>query len=67
MIVIVAWAIAAGIAIVVAAFCGYELRWKLNRLRSDLAELESTAAQLDRVREDLASVAVRAATLTNRP
>jgi uncharacterized membrane-anchored protein YhcB (DUF1043 family) len=67
VIVIVAWAIAAGIAIVVAAFCGYELRWKLTRLRSDLAELERTRAQLDRLRGDLASAAARAATLTTRP
>jgi hypothetical protein len=67
VIVIVVWAIAAAFAIVVAAFCGYELRWKFTRLRSDLAELESTAAQLDRLRQDLASAAVRAATLTSRP
>ncbi len=67
MIVIVAWAVAAAVAIVVIAACGYELRWKMRRLRADLAELDDIAGQLRDVQVGLATAAARASTLTSRP
>ncbi len=44
MIVAVAWGLAVLVAIVVAAFCGYELRWKGARLRAEAADLQALRA-----------------------
>jgi hypothetical protein len=55
VIIGVAWGIAGAIAVVVALFCAYEIRWKLARLRADLASLnEVTDALRVLVRTDRA-------------
>jgi hypothetical protein len=64
VIVGIAWAVAAALGLVVAAFCGYEIRWKLARLRADLAGLEQTVTALRAVQEQLAATAGRVSGLT---
>jgi hypothetical protein len=50
-----AWIGAVLIALVVLGFCAYEITWKANRLRRDMARLQSDSAELallgDRLRE----------------
>ena len=36
-----AWIAAVLVAVVVLGFCAYEIIWKTNRLRADIAELDS--------------------------
>lgn len=59
MIDVVAWAVAGALAIVVIGFCGYEIRWKLRRLRADLDELDVVIGQLRDVQADLGALAGR--------
>lgn len=61
LIPIVAWAAAAAVAVVLLGFCAYEIVWKTNRLRRDVAQLQATADQLTELREGLAAVQQRAA------
>jgi hypothetical protein len=56
---IVAWAAAGALAIVLAGFGGYEIRWKLRRLRADLDELDLAIGQLRTVQGDLVALAGR--------
>ncbi len=57
MIVALAWSIAAVLAIVVLGFCAYEVRWKLNRLSSDIARLRSVADRLAELQSELTAAA----------
>jgi hypothetical protein len=59
LIPIVAWAAAAAVAVVVLGFCGYEVIWKANRLRRDVARLQVAAAQLIELRDGLAAAQQR--------
>ena len=59
MIDIVAWAVAGALAIVVAGFGGFEIRWKLRRLRADLDQLDTVIGQLRAVQGDLSVLAAR--------
>jgi len=64
IVVIVAWAVAAALALALGAFCGYELRWKSARLRRDLADLETTLRHLEGLHADLRAVGARLSGLT---
>jgi hypothetical protein len=59
VIVVIAWGIAAAIALIVLGFCAYEVFWKLNRLAGDLARLRSVLAGLTELQADLSSAAAR--------
>lgn len=50
---IAAWIAAAVIAVVLLAFCAYEIAWKTKRLRVDLRELQLLAEQLQELRGQL--------------
>jgi hypothetical protein len=54
-----AWGIAVLVAVVVLGFCLYEIAWKAKRLRKDLAQLESLAGDLDRLRAELSTLPAR--------
>jgi hypothetical protein len=64
VIVAIAWAVAAAIAVVVAGFCAYEIRWKLTRLRADLAALTVTLDETNVLGDQLRAAAERASALT---
>jgi hypothetical protein len=66
LIPIVAWAAAALVALVVLGFCAYEIIWKANRLRRDVARLQVTADQLTELRVGLAAVQQRATAARTR-
>jgi hypothetical protein len=66
LIPIVAWAAAALVALVVLGFCAYEIIWKANRLRRDVARLLVTADQLTELRDGLAAVQQRATAARTR-
>jgi hypothetical protein len=59
--------VAAAVALVLGAFCGYELRWKSTRLRQDLGELETTLRQLEGLQADLRAAGTRLSGLTGAP
>jgi hypothetical protein len=61
LIPILAWAVAVAVAVVVLGFCAYEIIWKANRLRRDVATLQVAADQLTELRDGLAAVQERAA------
>ena len=63
---IFAWAGAVVLALVVLGFGAYELTWKANRLRADLARLEALQTQLDRLRDDAVAASVRLAEIAAR-
>jgi hypothetical protein len=67
IVVVIAWAVAAAIALVLGATCGFELRWKSARLRRDLAELETTLRQLEGLQADLRAAGARLSGLTATP
>jgi hypothetical protein len=56
-----AWAGAVVFAAVVLAFCGYEIRWKSARLRSDLERLLETRTEALELGGRLQSAAERLA------
>lgn len=58
---LVAWLIAAAVALVVLGFCAYELVWKARRLQRDLGQLQDLAGQLALVRDDVAAAQLRLA------
>jgi hypothetical protein len=62
-IAIAAWIGAVVLAVVVFGFCGYELMWKANRLRADLARLTALSGELAAVQADLTAVSERGAEL----
>jgi len=66
LIPVVAWAAAAAVAVVVLGFCAYEIVWKTNRLRRDVAELQVAADQLTELRDGLAATQQRAAAARTR-
>jgi outer membrane murein-binding lipoprotein Lpp len=66
LIPILAWAAAVAVAVVVLGFCAYEIIWKTNRLRRDVATLQDTADQLTQLRDGLAAAQQRAATARMR-
>lgn len=63
LVPVLAWSGAAVLALVVLGFCAYEIVWKANRLRSDLAGLQALQAQLDGLRDDAAATSARLAQL----
>ncbi|SOD73890.1 hypothetical protein SAMN05892883_3085 [Jatrophihabitans sp. GAS493] len=48
-------------AVVVLGFCGYEVHWKLSRLNSDVERLAVLGRQLNKLQNDFATTADRAA------
>ena len=58
---IIAWAAALVVAVVILGFCGYELVWKGNRLRADLAKLQTLGGQLQALQAEVAATQARAA------
>jgi hypothetical protein len=67
VILILAGVAAAMVAIIVVGFCGYELRWKSQRLRDDLAGLEATLRQLGGVQQGLQDAVTRLSRQSLRP
>jgi type VI protein secretion system component VasK len=61
---LVAWIAALAIAVVVLAFCGYEVTWKARRLRRDVARLRELSAAVEGVQQQVAHVQQRIAALT---
>jgi hypothetical protein len=61
---IAVWAGAAALALVVLGFCSYELVWKSNRLRADLARLQQANDQLATLRSELTQAAHTAQALS---
>jgi Tfp pilus assembly protein PilN len=49
------------LALVIFGFGAYEINWKKNRLRSDLARLESLNGRLSRLQSDMARAEARMA------
>jgi hypothetical protein len=66
LIPIVAWAAAVVVAAVVLGFCAYEIVWKANRLRRDVARLQGAADQLAELRDGLAAAQQRATAARSR-
>lgn len=66
LIPIVAWAAAVAVAVVVLGFCAYEIIWKTNRLRRDVAKLQDATDQLTELRDGLAAAQRRAAAARTR-
>jgi outer membrane murein-binding lipoprotein Lpp len=66
LIPIVAWAAAGAVAVVLLGFCAYEIVWKANRLRRDVAHLQAATDQLTELRDGLAAVQQRAAAARSR-
>jgi hypothetical protein len=60
-IAVVAWIVALVLAVVVFAFCAYEIVWKARRLRADLAKLQGVTDRLHLMQTDLATVQRRLA------
>ncbi|MGI8679340.1 MAG: hypothetical protein ACR2LX_11760 [Jatrophihabitans sp.] len=58
---IVAWIVAAVVALVVLGFCTYEITWKAKRLRADLRQLTAVTDQLPGLRGQLAEMQQRLA------
>ena len=67
IVVVIAWAVAAAVALVLGAVCAYELRWKSMRLRQDLADLETTLRELEGLQADLRAAGARLSGLTATP
>jgi hypothetical protein len=42
-----AWIFAALLMVVILGYCGYEISWKANRLRGDLARAQDDAERLE--------------------
>jgi hypothetical protein len=63
---IVAWCVAAALAIVVLGFCAYEIAWKTKRLRTDLGTLQAHSHRLAELRAELAEVQARVAARGSR-
>ena len=63
---VIAWGAAVLLALVVFGFCAYEIVWKTNRLRRDVAQLQAAADQLTELRDGLAAVQQRAAAARSR-
>jgi hypothetical protein len=59
---VIAWGVAALVALVVLGFCAYEIAWKTKRLRRDVRQLQELADQLVRLRSQLADAQQRVAT-----
>jgi outer membrane murein-binding lipoprotein Lpp len=53
------WIGAVVLAVVVLAFCLYEVLWKSKRLRTDLERLNSTAARLAELQQELTAAAAQ--------
>jgi hypothetical protein len=60
-IAVTAWIVAFVLAIVVLAFCAYEIVWKSRRLQADLAKLQEVALQLQGMQTEVAAVQSRLA------
>ena len=60
-IALIAWLAALGFAVVVLAFCGYEVVWKARRLQRDLATLQTVTTRLQGVQAELAAAQRRLA------
>lgn len=58
---LLAWLIAAAVALVVLGFCAYELVWKARRLQRDLRRLQDLVGQLSQLRSEVAAAQVRLA------
>ncbi|MGH8861203.1 MAG: hypothetical protein ACRDVG_08215 [Jatrophihabitantaceae bacterium] len=58
-VVLIVWASAVVVAVVVLAFCAYELTWKGKRLRDDLAKLQGLADSLAGLQDDLSAAQLR--------
>ncbi|MEO8889353.1 MAG: hypothetical protein ABI301_08090 [Jatrophihabitantaceae bacterium] len=55
-IAVIAWVVALALAVVVLAFCGYEIGWKARRLRTDLVRLQAVTERLQGLQTDIAAV-----------
>jgi outer membrane murein-binding lipoprotein Lpp len=66
LIPVLAWVIAAVVAFVLLGFCAYEIVWKANRLRRDVAQLQVAADQLGELRDGLAAAQQRATAARTR-
>lgn len=66
LIPIVAWAAAGAVAFVLLGFCAYEIVWKANRLRRDVARLHAVADQLTELRAGLTAAQQRAVAARTR-
>jgi outer membrane murein-binding lipoprotein Lpp len=60
---LVAWAGALVLALVILGYCAYEVVWKANRLRADLARLQALQEQVEQLRRDAYAASARAAAL----
>jgi type VI protein secretion system component VasK len=58
---VLAWAAAAGFALLVLGFCAWELFWRARRLQGDLAEVRDMAVQAGTLRGELAAAQRRLA------
>ncbi|HJQ43961.1 MAG TPA: hypothetical protein VJ831_12810 [Jatrophihabitantaceae bacterium] len=63
---VIAWGVALVLALVVLGFCAFEIVWKANRLRSDLAGLQALQDQLDELRNDATAASIRLTDLAAR-
>jgi hypothetical protein len=58
---IVAWCVAAALALVVLGYCAYEIIWKTKRLQRDARQLQVLADRLTELRGELAEIQQRVA------
>ena len=57
---VVAWLVAVVVAVVVLAFCAYELSWKIRRLRREAAQLSAVTERLATLQREIADARERA-------
>lgn len=57
----IALGVAVLICLAVLGFCGYELRWRSNRLQGDLAKFHEVSSGLQRVAADVRGIQARIA------
>lgn len=58
---VAAWLAALVVALVVLAFCAYEINWKSRRLRDDLAKLQALQTSVEGLQAEVAAVQHRVA------
>lgn len=57
---LIAWVAALVVGVVILGFCGYEVAWKADRLRRDLARLQALTEPIAAIQNDIAAARHRA-------
>ena len=63
MVALIAFGVALVVVVLVLGYCGYQVGWRIARLRADLAQLKTTTDGLQAVAADAQIIQVRIARL----